>query len=63
VVHIYLTTTGHTVFTNIKAMVTGYDEVVEGEPAEEHLTLMDMRLLDLTGTLIGKFVKRKSKKK
>ena len=62
VVHIYLTTTGHTVFANIKAMVTGYDEVVEGEPAEEHLTLMDMRLLDLTGTLIGKFVKRKPKK-
>jgi thiosulfate reductase cytochrome b subunit len=62
VVHIYLTTTGHTVFANIKAMVTGYDDVVEGEPAEEHLTLMDMRLLDLTGTLIGRFVKRKPKK-
>ncbi len=28
-VHIYLTTTGHTVFSNVRAMITGYDEVVE----------------------------------
>ncbi|MCX6583051.1 MAG: cytochrome b/b6 domain-containing protein [Candidatus Aminicenantes bacterium] len=28
-VHIYLTTTGHTLFSNVRAMITGYDEVVE----------------------------------
>jgi len=59
VAHIYLTTTGHTVLSNIKAMVTGYDEVMEGEPNEEHLTLMDMKVMDLTGTLLGKLAGRK----
>lgn len=58
VVHIYLTSTGHTVTGNLKAMITGVDEIPENEPAEEHrkehMTLMDMRILDLTGTLIGK---------
>jgi thiosulfate reductase cytochrome b subunit len=29
VVHIYLTTTGHNLFSNIRAMITGYDEVEE----------------------------------
>ncbi|HLP60535.1 MAG TPA: cytochrome b/b6 domain-containing protein, partial [Candidatus Deferrimicrobium sp.] len=29
VVHIYLTTTGHTVLSNVRAMITGYDEVEE----------------------------------
>lgn len=29
VVHIYLTTTGHTVFSNLKAMITGYEELPE----------------------------------
>ena len=59
VVHIYLTTTGHTVLSNITAMITGYDQVEEGEPDEEHLTLMNMRVLDLAGTLIGKLAGRK----
>lgn len=27
IAHVYLTTTGHTVFAHIKAMITGYDEV------------------------------------
>jgi len=27
VAHVYLTTTGHTVFAHIKAMITGWDEV------------------------------------
>ena len=32
IVHVYMTTTGHTVFENIKAMITGYEEVVvEGD--------------------------------
>ena len=26
-IHVYLTTTGHTVFAHIKAMITGWDEV------------------------------------
>lgn len=28
-VHVYMTTTGHTVFSNVKAMVTGYEDVEE----------------------------------
>ncbi len=31
IVHVYLTTTGHTVFAHLKAMITGWDEV-EPEP-------------------------------
>jgi len=31
IVHVYMTTTGHTVFSNIKAMLTGYEEVPEEE--------------------------------
>ena len=36
IVHIYMTTTGHDVFTHIKAMITGWEETPEGgpEPAE-----------------------------
>jgi thiosulfate reductase cytochrome b subunit len=26
-IHVYLTTTGHTVFAHIKAMITGWEEV------------------------------------
>ncbi len=33
VVHVYLTTTGHTVFAHIKAMITGWDEEHEGADA------------------------------
>lgn len=57
-VHIYLTTTGHTVLSHIRAMVTGYEEVAAGEPDEEHTALMDMKFLDLTGTLIGRIAKK-----
>jgi len=31
IVHVYMTTTGHTVTTHIKAMITGYEEVEEEE--------------------------------
>ena len=31
IVHVYMTTTGHTVFSNITAMITGVDEVVVDE--------------------------------
>jgi len=34
IVHVYMTTTGHRLSTNIKAMISGYEE----EPAEEHKT-------------------------
>ena len=33
VLHIYLTTTGHTPLANIQAMTVGWEEVEEGEPA------------------------------
>ena len=35
VVHLYMTTTGHTIFAHIKAMITGWEEVEEGEKVEE----------------------------
>jgi len=35
--HVYLTTTGHTPLSNIRAMIIGWDEVEgHGSPAEEH---------------------------
>ncbi len=34
IVHVYMTTTGHTIFSNIKAMITGQEEIaVESEAA------------------------------
>ncbi len=50
VVHVYLTTTGHTVFANIKAMVTGYDELPDEEPKDEQKAMMDMNLGQLLRT-------------
>ncbi|MEJ2154878.1 MAG: cytochrome b/b6 domain-containing protein [Desulfobacteraceae bacterium] len=35
VVHLYMTTTGHSLFAHIKAMITGWEEVEEGETVEE----------------------------
>jgi len=35
VIHIYMTTTGHTVFAHIKAMITGWEDVEEGATIEE----------------------------
>jgi len=29
--HVYLTTTGHTIFSNVKAMITGWEEIEEEE--------------------------------
>jgi len=57
VVHIYLTTTGHTPLANIRAMITGYDQIEEGreETDAEVEKLLDMKVSDLTGTLIHKF--------
>ena len=34
VVHVYMTTTGHTVLAHIKAMITGWDDVIEPESQE-----------------------------
>lgn len=27
IIHVYMTTTGHTIFSNVKAMITGYEEI------------------------------------
>ncbi len=35
VVHLYMTTTGHSIFAHIKAMITGWEEVEKDEPVEE----------------------------
>lgn len=35
IVHVYMTTTGHSLFAHIKAMITGWEEVEEGTPVEE----------------------------
>lgn len=35
VVHVYMTTTGHSIFAHIKAMITGWEEIPEGVHVEE----------------------------
>ena len=35
IVHVYMTTTGHTIFVHIKAMITGWEDVEEGVEIEE----------------------------
>ena len=35
IIHIYMTTTGHTIFAHIRAMITGWEEVVKEEKVEE----------------------------
>lgn len=35
IVHVYMTTTGHSLFAHIKAMITGWEEVPKGETVEE----------------------------
>ncbi len=35
IVHIYMTTTGHTIFSHIKAMITGWEEIEEGVELED----------------------------
>ncbi|MDJ0781404.1 MAG: cytochrome b/b6 domain-containing protein [Desulfosarcinaceae bacterium] len=35
IVHVYMTTTGHSLFAHIKAMITGWEAVDEQEPVEE----------------------------
>lgn len=37
IVHVYLITTGHSITSNLKAMITGYEEVDEDEIDEEDL--------------------------
>jgi thiosulfate reductase cytochrome b subunit len=58
VVHVYLTTTGHSLFSNIKAMITGYDEITEEEADEEQQRYKEMKLMDLTRTLLRKLSKK-----
>lgn len=35
VIHIYMTTTGHSISAHIRAMITGWEEIKEGEKAED----------------------------
>jgi thiosulfate reductase cytochrome b subunit len=35
IAHVYLTTTGHTVTSNLKAMITGWEELDEEDDGEE----------------------------
>jgi thiosulfate reductase cytochrome b subunit len=35
VIHVYMTTTGHSIFAHIKAMITGWESVAEDTPVEE----------------------------
>jgi thiosulfate reductase cytochrome b subunit len=35
VIHVYMTTTGHSIFAHIKAMITGWEEVSTDTPVEE----------------------------
>ena len=35
VIHIYMTTTGHSIFAHIKAMITGWEDVEKGTPIED----------------------------
>ncbi|MBU1569088.1 MAG: cytochrome b/b6 domain-containing protein, partial [Proteobacteria bacterium] len=35
IIHIYMTTTGHTIFAHIRAMITGWEEVEKEEKVEE----------------------------
>ncbi len=35
IVHVYMTTTGHTIFSHIRAMISGWEEVEEGVPVED----------------------------
>jgi thiosulfate reductase cytochrome b subunit len=35
IIHVYMTTTGHTIFSHVKAMITGWEEVEEGVLVED----------------------------
>lgn len=35
IVHLYLITTGHTIFTNLKAMITGFEDIEDEEDEKE----------------------------
>ena len=35
IIHIYMTTTGHTIFAHIKAMITGWEDLEEGDQVED----------------------------
>jgi thiosulfate reductase cytochrome b subunit len=35
IVHVYMTTTGHSIFAHIRAMISGWEAVEEGEKVED----------------------------
>ncbi len=61
IVHLYLITTGHTLTSNLKAMVTGWEEIDEEEShlIEEELLANSKKVLK---PVVEKSKKKKSKK-
>jgi cytochrome b subunit of formate dehydrogenase len=58
VIHLYLITTGRTIFSNLKAMVTGWEEMDEHEA---ELTVKDV--MDTAKQYVKESNNRKKKKK
>lgn len=56
-VHLALAFGGVTLSANFRAMFTGYAVVAESGADEEPVTLRDLRILDFTGAVIGKFTR------
>ncbi|MBN1926341.1 MAG: cytochrome b/b6 domain-containing protein [Prolixibacteraceae bacterium] len=44
IVHVYMTTTGHTPTSNIKAMITGYEELEDEDEEKENNNTEDIKL-------------------
>ena len=53
VVHVYMTTTGHSLFAHIKAMITGWEEVEEGVKIEDWERAQQKRNLKETAAANG----------
>ena len=47
IVHLYLITTGHTVTSNLKAMITGYEEL-SNEPDEKEVEIPSTEVSEVT---------------
>jgi thiosulfate reductase cytochrome b subunit len=54
VIHIYLTTTGKTLFSNLKAMIHGNDDVSPDDIHPDYHYLIDLNVLDLIGTILSR---------
>jgi len=54
VIHVYLTTTGHTPLANIKAMINGHDEVEDIPENQEMKNLLNLKTIELIKNQIDK---------